>query len=346
VYGDRIDNWMRYKADAYLDVGSENGPINELVVTKNEVLCFQDTAISHIRVFPREMVQNQTGQNLQLGFGSMLQDYIYITTTNGTRLQFAVIPTMQGVYFVDDNAKKMFFMSMGDGFGPISDVGMMGSYLRNQLNWDNIKHDNPYMNKGLSIGYSEQYGDLMLSILDKGLERADSFTLTYNKDVNGYATFNSFVSPLHIAHQGEYYLIQGNKLWKHYVPNYCSYFGEIKPMRVTLIVYPEERHYSSIYEVLGFTSKVINAAGQDFALEGITRIRAYNEYQDSGWVNAQYLLNSKRIFREWKISVPRENRNKMRGTYTFIELEYTGDGTKQITINDLILSYQVFPGAY
>ena len=353
IYGEKIDSWLKYEADKVLDLTALYGPINKMLLFQNEVYGIQDSAVSLIRIFPREMVQSKSGENLQLGFGGVLNDFMYLTTTTGSSLQYAVVVTNGAIYYVDTFNKKVYRVIPGKEFGPLSDTTMLTSFIRANVKWNEVALDNPYLGKGILLGNSDEYKDVYMSVFNPPLtdERVpgaedDYWTLTFNEDTQAYMTFHSFTPPHYIQHQGQLYSVKGKELWKHFSSTYTKYYGVQEPMRITLLVYPEERNYSSIYEVLGFTAKVINAQGVDFPREGITRIRAYNEYQDSGWINADYLVNSKRIFREWKLHIPRQNRNKMRGTYTFIELEYAGDGTKQITINDLILSYQLFPGAY
>ena len=354
IYGEKIDSWLKYEADKVLDLTALYGPINKAILLQNEVYALQDNAIALVRIFPREVLQSQSGENLQLGFGGVLNDFAYLSTTIGSALQFAVLKTSQGIYFVDSFNKKVMRFIPGKELAPLSDSNLMTSFIRKYVQWGDIATDNPFIGKGILLGNTDDYKDIYMSVfnplpINSGRPQefiTKNWTLTFNEDTQGYMTFHSFVSPHYLQHQGSLYSVKGNQLWKHFASNYTNYYGVQQPMRITLIVYPEERNYSSIYEVLGFTAKVINAQGTDFPLEGITRIRAYNEYQNSGWVNAQYLLNSKRIYREWKLHIPRDARNKMRGTYTFIEIEYTGDGTKQITINDLIVSYQLFSGAY
>ena len=78
---------------------------------------------------------------------------------------------------------------------------------------------------------------------------------------------------------------------------------------------------------------------QDLTQEEINEL--FNEYQDSGLIP---LINGRnnnlrRKFRDWNAIIPRDGRNRIRGPYSKLKLQFDNTNNYKLILHDIVLSY-------
>lgn len=75
----------------------------------------------------------------------------------------------------------------------------------------------------------------------------------------------------------------------------------------------------------------------------LTNIQAYNDYQNTSLVP---LINGRngnlrRRFRDWNAEIPRQGRNRIRGPWIKLKLNFENNTNKKLILHDLIVQYTV-----
>lgn len=109
--GEFIDNFLIYKAAAFIDVDSKYGQITNMLTDRNTLYYWQDTACGKFSVNERSLVNDQNSNTIMLGQSGILSRYDYLSTRYGMREQdFCAVPADNGVYWVDINNKAIVLL--------------------------------------------------------------------------------------------------------------------------------------------------------------------------------------------------------------------------------------------
>lgn len=335
--GEVIDNWLDMLPNETINLDGKFGPISNLLYLNDELYTLQDRAFSKLSINPRVQVQGNDGVSIELGSGTVLQDYQYISTEMGCKNKFGSHVTPYGIYFYDANNKRI--NQFNGQLKPISETAGLHSFLYSK-ELKSIDLDKPLKGEGIAIGYDYTNNQLHMSFLTldenftlKYTEKGDLFVNNNDYGANHYASMSDYI----------YSNLSDNKMHRHNKGEYNSYYGENKPTKVTLLINPEA-DLSIVVNNIAFKSEAyLNSVDQPNTT--LTHIRAYNEYQDSGLVplTTNRRGNIKRLFREWNAQVPRDEgkRDRIRNPWTYLELTFDNPGNIEFILHDMMVSYTV-----
>jgi hypothetical protein len=170
INGERTDQWTVFKADNYKDLEGIYGPLNNLMILKDNMYFFQDKAFGALTINPNAIVQAQNGMDIQLGTvsgeaGAFISHYDYISEQFGSKQQWAMTKSDSAIYFFDILQKKMFKFS-GQGNQPLSDVKGLNGYFQDNLLGDILKDDNPFLNKGITATFDSRHYEALFTFHD------------------------------------------------------------------------------------------------------------------------------------------------------------------------------------
>lgn len=335
--GELIDNWLTLLPNESIDLDGKFGPITNLILLNDELYTLQDRAFSKLSINPRVQVQGNDGVSIELGSGTVLQDYQYISTEVGCKNKHGSIVTPYGIYFYDTNNKRI--NQFNGQITPISETAGLHSFLYSK-ELKSIDLDKPLKGEGISMGYDYTNNQLHMSFLTLN----ENFTLKYTEKGNMFVNNNDYGAN-HYSGMADYFYsnLSDNQMYRHNKGEYNNYYGENKPTKVTLLINPEA-DLSIVVNNIAFKSEAyLNSVDQPNTT--LTHIRAYNEYQDSGLVplTTNRRGNIKRLFREWNAQVPRDEgkRDRIRNPWTYLELTFDNPGNIEFILHDMIVSYTV-----
>lgn len=100
--GENIDSWLQFKSADFLDADSRFGPITNLRLFKNSLLCWQDTATATVLSNETAIIQDSNSSDIILGTGAILQRLDYISTIYGMK-QFhkSDVQSQDAIYWYD-----------------------------------------------------------------------------------------------------------------------------------------------------------------------------------------------------------------------------------------------------
>lgn len=336
IPGEFVDSWTDFLENETMDLDGKYGPINAVVNLKDEIFCLQDTAVAHIAINPRVQTSGGDGIALELGVGGILHDYNYKSTTIGCLNKWGAITTENAFYFVDViNSGIMTFD--GASVGRISDLKGFHHEFLNRMNYSELSQDNPVLSTGVSTGYNPVNADVYFSFT----QATDSFTIGFNEKIGEFISYYDYI-PAWYINKGAVMISTGGantQVWEHFkgLPNH--FYGEHFPSSITLHVAPQGNEI--ILNGASYKMELTDQSGNEVLNKGLTGVRVYNDYQDSGLVDLVQRQNVFKKFRNWKINFPRDNgsRDRVRSAWGFTEFSFDNlDGNKLI-LHDITIFY-------
>ena len=87
--------------------------------------------------------------------------------------------------------------------------------------------------------------------------------------------------------------------------------------------------------------ELTDQSGNEVLNKGLTGVRVYNDYQDSGPVSLVQRQNVFKKFRNWKINFPRDNgsRDRVRSAWGFAEFNFNNTDGNKLILHDITIFY-------
>lgn len=336
IPGEFIDSWTDFLENEKMDLDGKYGPINAVVNMNDEIFCLQDSAVAHIAVNPRAQVQAADGISLELGTGGILHDYSYKSTTSGCLNKWGAIASEKGIYYVDVINSAIMGLN-GEGITRLSDVKGFHHELLNTMNGEELRNDNPVNSFGVSTGFNSVNSDVYFSFH----QSSNSFTLGFNEKVGEFVSYYGYVPSWYI-NKGSVMIStspEDTQLWEHFkgLPNH--FYGVHHPSSITVHVAPAGNEI--ILNGASYKMELRDSAGNEVPSKGLTGVRVYNDYQDSGLVPLVNRENVFKKFRNYKVNFPRDNgsRDRVRGAWGFAEFEFDNTGGNKLILHDISIFF-------
>ena len=335
IPGEFIDSWTDFLENETMDLDGKYGPINAVVNLKDEIFCLQDTGVAHIAINPRVQINPEDSIAIELGTGGILHDYSYKSATTGTLNKWGVVTTENAFYFVDPINKGIMTFD-GVNVGRLSDLKGFHHELLNRMT-DDLRLDNPVLGTGVSVGYNPVNSDVYFSFLQSN----DSFTLGFNEKIGEFTSYYDYVPSWYI-NKGNV-LISSNptntQLWEHFqgIPNH--FYGTHYKSAITLHIAPKGNEI--IINNASYKLELKDINGNEVPNKGLTGVRVYNDYQDSGEVELVLRQNVFHKFRNWKINMPRSkgSRDRVRSAWGFAEFSFDNEDGNKLILHDISIFY-------
>jgi len=167
ISGELVDGWTDIQINEELYVDGNYGGIVKLIKNNDLVACFQDNAVSALLIQPRVQTVGTDGTSIELGRGTILYDFKYITTTSGGTNKQCIFRSPSSIYYLDVVNRSINRIS-SEGIQGISDVHGLHSLLYNTVNethkglnyiigcFDQITNDAYFTMPNLTIAFNEQ----------------------------------------------------------------------------------------------------------------------------------------------------------------------------------------------
>lgn len=333
IPGESIDSWLSYLSNDKMYIDGKYGAINCLHSFKDEVYALQDRAIAVISINPRVQVQGSDGIAIQLGTGQVLDRYQYLSTMSGTLNKWSVVNSPNAFYYYDTLNKTINLVNQ-----ELSDVKGMHSFLINNTN-DDLKLDNPLLKTGVVSTYDYLNNELLFTFLQEN----NNYTISYNELKQQFVSFYDYNPSMYIS-VGDILLStnpENNSLYQHGVGEYNTFYGIKYPSYIVFNLNPEP-YFDCVFDNINYKSEVYlnNVDQSDITL---TNIQAYNDYQSTiltPLVNHRN-GNLRRRFRDWNAEIPRDGRNRIRGPWIKLKVQFNNESNYKLILHDMIVSYTV-----
>lgn len=186
-----IDSWCKFRSSNFIDVDQEYGPITDICTFKNVLTFFQEQSFGVLSVNDRSVATDNSGQNVVLGTGGVLDRYDYYGNTYGMhKQQFCSVCTTGGLYWFDSH-NNVICLFDGQSVVQLSKQGKVQNILNKYKKNDNFK-----------VFYNNRYNEVVFNIL------SDDMQIVYNE------MLGKFTSTLTIPFDGAIQFFNGEYLVK------------------------------------------------------------------------------------------------------------------------------------
>lgn len=345
IPGEDIDSWTDFLANEIMDLDGKYGPINAVISFKDNIYTLQDTGVAFISINPRIQIPGADGIEVQLGTGQVLDDYNYVSTTSGTVNKWSVFESPTGFYYFDAFNKALCkFPNNLDNH--LSDAFGMHSFFTNNIDYNIVKDNNPFLKRGITGIYNLATDDAYLTVH----QGDNSFTIAFNERAQGFTSFYDYKPSLYVV-RGFRMLTthpDNNKLYTHFenkngdLNNFGEFYGIRYPSSVTYHVNTQEQT-DCIFNNIEYKHEVYNN-NIDIPNETLNSVRVYNEYMNTGTIPLILNSNLKRKFRIWRANLPRipGSRDRVRGQWCFVKVNFDNTNNRKMILHDMTVYYTVY----
>lgn len=359
IKGEIVDSWKRFRTQSFIDINGAHGPINAIINFMDRINVIQDRAIGIAAVNERQVSVSASGESTVLGSSGILPRYDYVSTTMGTKHQFGIVMSPNSLYFFDVSDGVLYKFT-GDKINPISQVGEMSQFFRNNAREHLLLNDNPieintildlpniYLGSiGITGTYDFKYNEVFLTFHNKkeGVtgNPFTSFTICFNENGNVFSSFNSAKPTLYLNDKENYFTpgpvdILNDKsgdLYIHNEGNRGEFYDTYHDSYVEFVV-NDAQNVSKIFTNLEWESEVFDTNGNNIFDATVSSINTSNAYQI-----APELTTFKRRFRTWRATLPREVGTKARLRDHFLKTKYsfTNSDNKKFVLSGVTTIY-------
>lgn len=186
-----IDSWCKFRSSNFIDVDQEYGPITDVCTFKNVLTFFQEQSFGVLSVNDRSVATDNSGQNIILGTGGVLDRYDYYSNTYGMhKQQFCAVCTTGGMYWFDSH-NNVICLFDGQSVTQLSKQGKVQNILNKYKKDDNFK-----------VFYNNRYNEVVFNVLNNDMQ------IVYNE------MLGKFTSTLTIPFDGAIQFFNGEYLVK------------------------------------------------------------------------------------------------------------------------------------
>ncbi len=344
------DPWLKYPFDQYTDVDSVYGQVTKLLNFKDNIVFFQNKAFGVIPINEKRLLspQSQEESPLTLGTGDLISDYKYLSERSGCQNVYSAIKTDKGIYWLDMINRK-FNVWSGEGVQALSDA-LGVSTLFNNFYYDSVENIGKLLeNKGAHLVHNSKNNKILITMLAPPGVSTGANTIAFNELLGVFESRHTML-PKMLLDLGnvtigadfnpdisEPYITMGHSLFKGSPGDVFNKTGKTASF-ITLIA-NDNALFRKVFTNLEFNSNVYDTPSKT-----ISRVRVFNNNQDSDSI---VLIPGNNIIRRgttWRMAVPRDSsaqQDRMRDYYLKIRIDYNNTDGDTIVLDDIIVHYMI-----
>ena len=319
-----IDKWTNITLASTLNLDGDKGEIKRIEKFRNELFAFQERGISRILFNDRTALSTTNGLPVELANSGRVEGKMYFTELEGLTNKVSIKTTPNGIYFIDGKTKTAYLFN-GQQCLSLSDTKAMKIFFTGQpdnfrIFYDSKEKDVYFVNSNYCLCYSEKLGE--------------------------FAGFFSYENvPLMENVKDKFLSLYNNDIWEHYVGNYNSFYGIIKPHSITFIG-NDNLPFDKIYTNLEFISDSF-FNNEYVSTKTFDHLKVWNEYQtgEESLVDTNGRpSNLKKKFRIWRAHLPRANwngRDRIRNPWCFVQLRMDNPSIYKTILHKVNLEYYI-----
>lgn len=305
--GSEVDSWGNITLTATQDADGRYGPIEALRTFNDNIFVFQNNAFGQVLFNERVQIPTSDGIPIEISSGTKLQGIRYIDNTVGCadKKTLAISGNKMYWYYNKTGCLYSFSGQQLDNMSVRLGVRNISHKYNKRTVFDKVTSDVYFFSDNEALMYSENM-DSFVSRFDY----KDVFTIYSTKNTSRILTGAG-------AH------------WDMFTGAYNSLLGTTYPYMIKLVAnqYPTMH---KVFDTIQWRSD--SWSGNTYLpMHTFNKVRAYNQYQDSGYVNLVDVAGKpsilKKKFNTFRTLTPRDtlnknsnNRDRIRGNYSIVEL--------------------------
>ena len=330
--GEKIDTWTNITLASTLTIDGNKGELQKIHNHNNELILFQDKAISKLLFNSRIQLAASDGVPIEIANSGKVNGNVYITQDIGASNKWSIVSSPNGIYFID-NLNQGIYLFNGDGCKCASDMLNMSSFIKenNSLDKWNPKDFNNFRS------FYDRINNDIYFINDKKC-------LCYSELLGQFTSyFNYERTPMLVSFDDKLIAYKDSCLWEQFAGEYNSFYGEIKPFYTTIVANMEPVR-EKIFNSIDFRSDTYS--GDTILSRTFDTLEVWNEYQRGRSKLANIIgrpSSLKQKFRVWRAQIPRHNNTlqRIRNPWCYIKLSMENPSNYKTVLHDITVSYTV-----
>lgn len=352
--GEGNDSWRTLLINNALSVNGNYGEINRVIQFKDKLFFYQNDGVGVASVDERVLANEGDVTQTQLGTGTVLQRFDYISTETGCKHSFAVESTGASIYHYDSFINKLFKYSVGktkeeiSGMNPLTDIKGLSGFFRTTFIGSSIKSEDKILRTGDRVGiisaFNSEYNTVYFTFFDQ--PNLIKYTISYNELIDAFESFYDFYPSMYINMRKRFLSLSTestfSKVYIHNVGTRNIFYGAVYPSTVTFRV-NENSDFVKTFDNFQLNTEVILNNIQ--LAETVSRMSITNDYQ----IFTDKDVNFVQKIRSWRLAIPRDETNlaltiKPRISDKYIDVKFTHNPLgldKTFRLHDVITEYSM-----
>jgi len=355
---ERLDSWRKLLINNALTVNGNYGEINRIVQFKDKLYYYQNDGFGIASVDERVLANEGDTSQTQLGTGTLLQRFDYISTETGAKHSFAVETTGSAIYHYDAFINKMFRYSMskdGAGASPLTDIKGLSGFFRTRFQNTNLKSEDKLLRSsgdgrvGISSNYNSEYNSVYFTFFCRNNDdNVIEETISYNELLDSFESFYDFYPSLYLNMRKRFISVNptssstNNEVYIHNIGERNTFYNQQYPSSVTFRVNENSDFVKTFDNFIINTEVILNNIQ---LAETISEFSIVNDYQIVNQQNANFTQK----IRSWRKQIPRDETNlnltiKPRISDKYMDVTFTHDPSnldKTFRLHDVLTEYSM-----
>lgn len=358
---ERLDSWRSFLINNALTVNGNYGEINRLIQFKDKLFYYQNDGFGVASVDERVLTNEADTSQTQLGTGTLLQRFDYVSTETGAKHSFAVEATGSAIYHYDAFINKLFKYSMskdGAGVSPLTDIKGLSGFFRTAFANTDLKSKDkitlPTSSRtGISAGYNSEYNTIYFTFFAVGPPYIGKqgtpykYTIAYNELLDSFESFYDFYPSLYLNMRKRFLSVnpdQPSEVYSHNLGLRNTFYGNTFPSHIKFRV-NENSDFVKTFDNFIINTEVIDVATDQQLAETITTYSISNDYQ----IVNETISNFTQKIRSWRKQIPRDETNpnltikpRISDKYIDVLFKHTiNGGDKIFRLHDVMTEYSL-----
>lgn len=325
-----IDTWCNITLASSFNLNGLYGKLNKLVTINDNIIAFQDKAISAINFNNRTALSTESGIPIEIANSGKVNGYSIISSNIGCQNKKSICEASSGVYFIDDYNKTMYGFNK-EGLANISSNGMSMWFKNNltgkeQLFYDGLTNDVYITNDKDCLVYNE------------GLQHFTSF-MDYS---NIYSLFNFNGASILLDNVNN--IIPKKMFGGDYTSDYSMEY-KINPEPYSYNTFTNVEYIADCLSSVKPVDAIPTNVKEDFNLP-FDELEVWNEYQYGKTdIKDRFAYpNFENKFRKWRVDIPRDeySKNKLgriKNPWILLKLNNTSNHDDKMVFHNLLVKY-------
>lgn len=340
-----VDTWTNITLASTLDLDGDKGQVRAIRRFNNNLIAFQDKGIAAILFNSRTQLATTEGVPIEIANSGKVDGKRYITEKDGCINKWSILEAGNGIYFID-NLNTSINLFNGQQVVSISDTKGFKDWIGKHNSLD-VWNPNSYNN---FISFQDKTNSDVYFIF-KDTDK-DYNVLCWNEVLQEFTSFYKYGNVPLMTNIGDKFIaFRDGNLWEQYSNDkYTNLFDVQQNYYVQYRVTPDP-YADKVFTNIEYRADVFDSNNEYISNESFDTIKVWNEYQDTGDVNASILVDNKypssqRKFRIWRLDIPRVSngkysyaRDRIRNPWINLKLNKTLNTDNRIELHDLLVTY-------
>jgi hypothetical protein len=252
------------------------------------------------------LIKDNNPGMLVVGEAGVFSRYDYLSDTVGNLDKWSVIASPNSIYWFDPSEKSIYRYK--GGASPLSKLGGIESWVRNNYETGDT----------VITSYDKKHNEVWFTL------SGSKYTVAFSEILDVFTSFYSFVPKQYMTlYDGKIYSTNDNRvLYLHdseddVIYNRFRWYDEPKEQPKVKFIVNDNYAYTKVFDNIAFRSNAYRLAqpGTDSVYVNdyyttFDRLRIYNEFQNTDWVELVPNNNIMRRENEWTLVVPRDAVNQ------------------------------------